>query len=299
MLLARVVTEQAAGAIGVIGGSGLYEMDGLEQIEKVSLDTPYGAPSDAYVTGTLSGRRMVFLPRHGVGHRILPHEINFRANIWGMKKLGVDRLLSVSAVGSMKESIVPGHLVLADQFIDRTRKREASFYGDGVVAHVPLADPICPPLRGRLNECASTVETTVHDGGTYICIEGPQFSTRAESFLYRSWGVSVIGMTNMPEAKLAREAEICYATIALSTDYDCWHEEEESVTVEAVLATLRANVDNAKKLIAAYVANAPERSTCELCQTAARTSIMTPLDAIPEKRRNDLAPILAGFDKGA
>ncbi len=283
------------GAIGVIGGSGLYEMDGLEQIERVTLETPYGAPSDAYVTGVLDGRRMVFLPRHGVGHRILPHEIEFRANIWGMKQLGVDRLLSVSAVGSMKEAIVPGHLVLVDQFIDRTRQRANTFYGDGVVAHVPLADPICPALRESLNGHAGAVDVDVHHRGTYVCIEGPQFSTRAESLLYRSWGVSVIGMTNMPEAKLAREAEICYATIALATDYDCWHEEEESVTVEAVLETLRQNVDNAKKLIRTFVESAAERSTCELCGTAARTSIMTPLDAIPAQRQKDLEPILRHF----
>ncbi len=284
------------GAIGVIGGSGLYEMDGLEDIERVTLDTPYGAPSDAFITGVLDGHRMVFLPRHGATHSVLPHEINFRANIWGMKKLGVDRLLSVSAVGSMKEAIVPGHLVLVDQFIDRTRQRASTFYGDGVVAHVPLADPICPMLREALNDHAGAVPVEVHHRGTYICMEGPQFSTRAESFLYRSWGVSVIGMTNMPEAKLAREAEICYATIALATDYDCWHEEEESVTVEAVLETLRKNVNNAKTLIRATVADAAERSTCELCGTAARTSIMTPLDAIDASRKADLEPILRHFD---
>lgn len=290
-----MVSDGEPGAIGVIGGSGLYEMDGLEKIERVALTTPYGDPSDAFVTGVLAGRRMVFLPRHGVGHRVLPHEINFRANIWGMKKLGVDRLLSVSAVGSMKEAIVPGHLVLVDQFIDRTRQRASTFYGDGVVAHVPLADPICPPLRASLAEQAASAATTIHDGGTYVCIEGPQFSTRAESLLYRSWGVSVIGMTNMPEAKLAREAEICYATIALATDYDCWHEEEESVTVDAILAILRANVENAKKVIRGFVDNASERSTCALCQNAARTSIMTPIDAISDQRREDLEPILRHF----
>ncbi|MCK6545504.1 S-methyl-5'-thioadenosine phosphorylase [Myxococcota bacterium] len=280
--------------IGVIGGSGLYEMEGLEQIERVKVSTPFGDPSDAYITGVLHGQKMVFLPRHGVGHKILPHEINFRANLWGMKKLGVSQLISVSAVGSMKEHIAPGHIVFVDQFIDLTKRRISTFYGGGAVVHVPMADPVCSEMRGRLVDVARELGVKSHDGGTYVCIEGPQFSTRAESFVYRSWGVDVIGMTNMPEAKLAREAEICYASIALATDYDCWHVSEESVTVEAVLKTLSTNVATAKSLIRAYAANPPDVSG-SICQTAARTSLMTATANIPTQLRRDLEPIFAPF----
>jgi 5'-methylthioadenosine phosphorylase len=280
--------------IGVIGGSGLYEMDGLENIERVRLETPFGEPSDPFITGVLGGQKMVFLPRHGVGHRILPHEINFRANIWGMKRLGVTQLVSVSAVGSMKESIAPGHMVLPDQFIDLTKKRISTFYGSGLVVHVPFADPVCLEMRGLLKSAGDSVGATVHGKGTYVCIEGPQFSTRAESFVYRSWGVDVIGMTNMPEAKLAREAEICYATIALATDYDCWHASEESVTVAAVIATLTANVETAKSIIRAYAKNVADLSA-SACRTAARISLMTQRDRIPAQIRADLAPILGSF----
>lgn len=289
------MAQQAA--IGVIGGSGLYEMPGLTGIERVRLETPFGEPSDAFVTGVLHGRRMVFLPRHGVGHRILPHEINFRANIWGMKKLGVDRLISVSAVGSMKEAIAPGHMVLVDQFIDLTKRRVPTMFGQGMVVHVPFSEPICTPMRETLGRVAASgaVDTEVHQGGTYVCIEGPQFSTKAESLLYRSWGVDVIGMTNMPEAKLAREAEICYATLALATDYDCWHESEEAVSVEAVLKTLHANVARAQAMIDAYVRAAATERTCELCATAARTSLMTKPELIPAQLRRDLDPILSAF----
>ncbi|MBK6684608.1 MAG: S-methyl-5'-thioadenosine phosphorylase [Deltaproteobacteria bacterium] len=282
-------------AIGVIGGSGLYAMPGLTEVREVRVTTPFGDPSDAFITGRLHGRRMVFLPRHGVGHRILPHEINFRANLWGFKHLGVERLISVSAVGSMKESIAPGHLVLADQFIDRTRRRVQTFYGDGIVVHVPFAEPICPAVRSALYAARTAVDTPVHAQGTYICIDGPQFSTKAESLLYRSWGVDVIGMTNMPEAKLAREAEICYATIALATDYDCWHESEESVTVEAVLRTLKANVERAQRLIDGFVQNAPAERSCGLCATAARTSLMSDPAKIPEATKQRLQPILRHF----
>ncbi len=287
--------QAATGAIGVIGGSGLYDLDGLEQIERVELDTPFGKPSDAFVTGTLAGKKMVFLPRHGSKHTVLPHEINFRANIWGMKKLGVDRLISVSAVGSMKEEVVPGHLVFVDQFIDLTKRRVSSFYGDGAVVHVPMAEPVCSPLRNALQGACEKTDATAHHGGTYVCIEGPQFSTRGESLVYRSWGVDVIGMTNMPEAKLAREAEICYATIALATDYDCWHEGEEDVTVEAVIRTLQQNVARAKSVLKQYVEGASDHSQCEICSTAARTSLMTSPDNIPEKTRADLAPIFDAF----
>jgi len=286
------VTDSTSGAIGVIGGSGLYEMDGLEQIERVEVETPFGAPSDAFITGVLADQKMIFLPRHGVGHRLLPHEINFRANIWGMKKLGVERIISVSAVGSMKENIEPGRLVFVDQFIDRTKHRPSTFFGDGIVVHVPMADPVSPPLREALARAAGDIPH--QNGGTYLCIEGPQFSTRAESLLYRQWGVDVIGMTNMPEARLAREAEIAYATIALATDYDCWHEEEESVTVEAVLAILKANVERAKAVIDAYV-KAPREPRCEMSANAARSNMMTPVDRIPADRFRALEPILSPF----
>ncbi|MBI4817331.1 MAG: S-methyl-5'-thioadenosine phosphorylase [Deltaproteobacteria bacterium] len=278
--------------IGVIGGSGLYAMEGLTDVTFMELETPFGRPSDAFVIGRLAGRRMVFLPRHGRAHRVLPHDINFRANLWGMKKLGVTQLLSVSAVGSMKEDIRPGDLVLVDQFIDLTKRRPSTFFGDGTVVHVPMAHPVSEPMRRELVKVAKDHSIRAHDGGTYVCIEGPQFSTKAESMVYRSWGVSVIGMTNMPEAKLAREAEISYATIALATDYDCWHEEEASVSVDAVLAVLSANVERAKSVVKAYA----ERATAELhtkeISRVLDTSLMTPMEAIPETARSALSPIL-------
>jgi 5'-methylthioadenosine phosphorylase len=277
--------------IGVIGGTGLYEMEGLEGIERIELKTPFGAPSDSYLSGTLHGKRMVFLPRHGSGHRILPHELNFRANIWGMKKLGVTQLISVSAVGSMKEDIAPGHIVFVDQFIDRTKNRPTTFFGEGVVVHVGFADPICLAMRAQLVKVGSESDVVCHDGGTYVCIEGPQFSTRAESLLFRSWGVSVVGMTNLPEARLAREAEIAYATIALATDYDCWHEDEEAVSVESVMAVLRDNAQKAKILISDYVRTVPEDLASE-AWTATRQGLMTAEADIPASRREALAPIL-------
>src|SRR3990172_7084044 len=227
--------------VGVIGGSGLYEMEGLKDVASVRVTTPFGDPSDEFVTGMLGDVKMIFLPRHGRGHRFLPSEVNYRANIYGMKKLGAEWVISVSAVGSMKEKIKPGHIVIVDQFFDRTKSRPSSFYGNGIVGHVEFADPVCAGLSSVLHGAARAAGATVHMGGTYVCIEGPQFSTRAESNIYRSLGVDVIGMTNIPEAKLAREAELCYATVALSTDYDCWHAAEEAVTVEAIIATLRAN----------------------------------------------------------
>jgi 5'-methylthioadenosine phosphorylase len=228
--------------VGVIGGSGLYEMKGLRNVREVRVRTPFGSPSDAYVTGTLDGVPMVFLPRHGRGHRIQPSDLNFRANIWGMKKLGVEWIVGVSAVGSMKEEIHPGDIVAVDQFIDRTRRRVDTFLGDGIVGHVAMADPVCGLLHNALVESAEEVGARLHRRGVYLCIEGPQFSTRAESLLYRSWGVDVIGMTNLQEAKLAREAEICYATIALATDYDCWHDDEEDVSADGILEVLNRNV---------------------------------------------------------
>jgi 5'-methylthioadenosine phosphorylase len=238
--------------LGIIGGSGLYDLEGLEDREEHRVSTPFGDPSDAVVTGRLAGVRMAFLPRHGRGHRFAPHELPFRANVHAMKQLGMDCVLGISAVGSMREGIAPGDLVIVDQFIDRTRGRteESTFFGSGCVAHVHFADPVWEPLRKLAVEAARAAGARVHDRGTYVCMEGPAFSTRAESELYRSWGVSVIGMTNLQEAKLAREAEIAYATIALATDYDCWHETEADVNVADVLAVLRANVETAKRVIA-------------------------------------------------
>ncbi len=241
--------EQQQPLLGIIGGSGLYDMTGLSDVETRSVETPWGLPSDDVVVGTLSGCRTAFLPRHGRGHRFTPTEVNYRANVAALKHLGCRFVVSVSATGSMKEEIAPGDLVVVDQFIDRTVARPRSFFGDGIVGHVGFADPICPVLRGVLLEAARATAATTHDGGTYICIEGPQFSTRAESLLYRSWGVSVIGMTNMPEARLAREAGLSYATLALATDYDCWRESEEAVSVEAVVAVLHRNVATAQDVI--------------------------------------------------
>jgi 5'-methylthioadenosine phosphorylase len=277
--------------IGVIGGSGLYEMEGLTDLEEVKLSTPFGDPSDRYIVGRLGDAKLVFLPRHGRGHRILPHEINFRANIWGMKKLGVDWILSVSAVGSMKEEIPPGDIVIVDQFIDRTKARQSSFFGEGVAGHVGFADPICSDLAAHVYVAAKAAGARVHQGGTYVVIEGPMFSTRAESNLYRSWGVSVIGMTNLPEAKLAREAEICYSTIALSTDYDCWHETEDDVTVDKVVAIVKQNVALAKNIVKGAAERIPAARGCG-CVNAAEHAIMTAPEAIPPSARERLGIIL-------
>jgi len=275
-------------AIGVIGGSGLYEIEGLTDIQEREVETPFGKPSDRFVTGELEGVKMVFLPRHGRGHRLLPSEVPYRANIYAMKKLGVERIISVSAVGSMKEEIVPGHIVIPDQFCDRTQgKRASTFFGEGVVGHVQFADPVCGQLSRVLGDAAEAADATVHRGGTYICIEGPNFSTRAESQLYRSWGVDVIGMTNLPEARLAREAEICYGTIALATDYDCWHDDHDSVSVDAVLAVIRQNVAMAKNIIKQAVGTLPGKRGCS-CGSALQFAIMTPKELIPEQTRNNL-----------
>jgi 5'-methylthioadenosine phosphorylase len=236
-------------ALGIIGGSGLYEIEGIEDLRWVRVRTPFGDPSDAYCTGRLGPRRVVFLPRHGRGHRVTPSEINYRANIYGLKALGVRWVISVSAVGSMKEEIRPLDLVIPDQFYDHTRRRVSTFFGDGIVGHVGMAEPVCPILGDLLETAGRETGARVHRGGVYICIEGPQFSTRGESQIYRGWGVSVIGMTNMPEAKLAREAELCYATLALATDYDVWHDSHAAVTVEAVVANLMKNVATAKVVL--------------------------------------------------
>jgi 5'-methylthioadenosine phosphorylase len=277
--------------IGVIGGSGLYEIEGLTSIEEVALSTPFGEPSDKFVVGRLGDAKLVFLPRHGRGHRILPHEINFRANVWGMKKLGVEWILSVSAVGSMKEEIPPGDIVIVDQFIDRTKARQSSFFGEGVAGHVGFADPICSELAAHVYAAAKGAGARVHQGGTYVVIDGPMFSTRAESHLYRSWGVSVIGMTNLPEAKLAREAEICYSTIALSTDYDCWHETHDDVTVDQVVAVVKKNVALAKSIIRGAAERIPAQRRCA-CGSAAQHAIMTAPEAIPAAARERLGIIL-------
>lgn len=281
--------------IGVIGGSGLYEMEGLTQIEEVRLQTPFGDPSDAYITGFLGDVKMVFLPRHGRGHRYLPSEVPYRANIYGMKMLGVQQIISVSAVGSMKEEIVPGHIVIPDQFFDRTTgKRASTFFGDGIVGHVQFADPVCPQLSDVVAQAAQQVGATVHKGGTYICIEGPNFSTRAESNIFRSWGVDVIGMTNLPEARLAREAEMCYATVALATDYDCWYEGHDDVSVEAVIAVIHKNVAMAKKIVAAAVQMIAAERQCR-CGQALQYAVMTDKAQIPAPARERLELLLGKY----
>jgi 5'-methylthioadenosine phosphorylase len=282
--------------LGIIGGSGFCEMEGLDDIVTIDVSTPFGDPSDQIVTGNLGGLNMAFLPRHGRGHRILPSEVNYRANIFALKSLGVDTVISVSAVGSMKEEIRPGDLVVPHQFIDRTKGRPSTFFGNGIVAHVAFADPVCHSLADVLAKGAASTGAKVHQGGTYICMEGPQFSTRAESQLYRSWGVDVIGMTNIPEAKLAREAEICYATMALATDYDCWHETEEDVSVEAILAIMHKNVENAKQAIAWSAGNMGEKAPCT-CSEALKFAIVTDPAYIPDETKKDLEPIIGKYIK--
>ena len=277
--------------VGIIGGSGLYDIEGLRNVKEVTVRTPFGAPSDAVVLGELDGVRVAFLSRHGRGHRMSPGEINYRANIYALKSLGVRRVISVSAVGSMKESIKPGDVVIPDQFIDLTKRRVSTFFEGGIVVHVGFAEPVCADLSASLFEGAQSIGASVHRGGVYICIEGPQFSTKGESRLYRQWGVSVIGMTNMPEAKLAREAELCYATVALATDYDCWHETEEPVTVEAILSTLRQNVALAKQLLRVSVGPVAAVKTCG-CQRALQNAVVTAPDRMPAALRRKLGLII-------
>lgn len=286
----------AEARIGIIGGSGLYQMEGLSDIEEVTPKTPFGAPSDAITVGTLEGRRVAFLPRHGKGHRINPTELPVRANIYALKSLGVEWIISISAVGSLKEELHPLDMVVPDQLIDRTRSRVNTFFGDGIVAHVGFADPFCPRLRELLLAAARQAGAKVHDGGTYIAMEGPLFSTRAESFLYRSWGASVIGMTALPEAKLAREAEICYATLACVTDYDCWHEGHESVTIEMVISNLLRNVDTAKKIVKLVASNVPQQRSCA-CGSALATAIVTAPELIPARRKKELALLIGKYVK--
>lgn len=282
--------------LAVIGGSGLYEMEGLKLLDEKKVSTPFGDPSDSVILGELEGKQIAFLPRHGRGHRFSPSEINYRANIWALKSLGMEQILSVSAVGSMKEEIPPGDIVIVDQFIDRTKSRPSTFFENGIVAHVSFADPVCPRLSEQIFTAAQTAGVGVHRGGTYLCIEGPMFSSRAESRVYRSWGVSVIGMTNYQEAKLAREAEICYSTMALSTDYDCWHEEEAPVTVAMVIETMHKNVINAKKIIreALRQIDLNQKRSCG-CANALEHAIMTDRKWIPDAARERLKPIIGKY----
>jgi len=282
--------------IGIIGGSGLYDMPELTEREARTIATPFGEPSGDYIVGTLRGRRVAFLARHGAGHRILPSELNFRANIYGFKALGVERILSASAVGSLKEEYRPLDLVVPDQFFDRTKGRISTFFGRGLVAHVAFAHPVCDHLAGVAADAAATVGATVHRGGTYVNMEGPQFSTLAESRLYRSWGMDVIGMTNLQEAKLAREAEICYATLALVTDYDCWHPDHDSVTVDLIVANLMRNAETAQKTIAEAVGRLTGPRTCA-CKDALATAIITRPELVPEQTKKDLAIIVGRYFK--
>ncbi len=282
--------------IGIVGGSGLYDMAELTGREECSITTPFGDPSGPYVIGTLGGRRVAFLSRHGVGHRLLPSELNFRANIYGFKVLGVERLISASAVGSLKEAYEPLHIVVPDQFFDRTRGRISTFFGRGLVAHVAFAHPVCHELSVVAADSVEAVGATVHRGGTYVTMEGPQFSTLAESKLYRSWGMDVIGMTNLQEAKLAREAEICYATLALVTDYDCWHPDHDSVSVDLIVANLLQNAATAQKVIAEAVSRLDGPRTCA-CKDALATAIITRPEHIPAELKRDLAPIIGKYVK--
>jgi len=280
--------------IGVFGGSGFYSL--LADARDVWIETPYGAPSDRIALGQIAGKQVAFLPRHGRDHRYPPHTVNYRANVWAMKQLGVERLVSVSTAGSMKEEIKPGDIVIPGQFYDHTRQRRSTFFGNGVVAHVGMADPVCPVLSEILAQTGIAVGATVHRGGAYLCMEGPQFSTRAESLTYRTWDMDVIGMTNATEAKLAREAEICYSTIALATDYDCWHHSEEAVTVEAVLAVMKKNIETSKAMIREAVRIVPEARSCG-CGESLRNTIMTPEELIPVKAKKELMPIIGKYMK--
>lgn len=277
--------------IGIIGGSGLYAMPGLTNVREERVETPFGPPSDPFVLGDLEGRKVAFLARHGRGHRLLPSELNFRANIYGMKMLGVERILSISAVGSLKEEHKPTDFVIPDQFIDRTFARVGTFFGEGIVAHVAFGDPVCATVMSTFQKACAEAGVVGKLGGTYVCMEGPQFSTRAESNLYRSWGADVIGMTNLQEAKLAREAEICYATMAMVTDYDCWREGHDDVTIEQIVAVLHQNADNACRVVRAAVAAMPAERTCA-CTSALKYAILTDRKLIPQAARERLGLLL-------
>ena len=280
--------------LGIIGGSGLYEMEGMRNVRQVTVRTPFGDPSDAITVGELDGRALAFLPRHGRGHRIPPSRINYRANVYALKKIGVDAILSISAVGSMKEKIRPGDIVVVDQFYDHTKFRPNTFFEDGVAGHIAFADPVCPVLSEVAHASARRVVKRVHRGGTYLCMEGPAFSTRAESNIHRQWGVDVIGMTNMPEAKLAREAELCYAALALATDYDCWHASEEDVSVEAILAILRRNVENSKRIVREVAKRLPLSGECR-CGKALEFAVITDRKKIPAAARKRLSLLIGKY----
>ena len=280
--------------IGIIGGSGLYQMDGLTQVEEIEVETPFGKPSDAYRIGTLEGKQVVFLARHNRNHTIMPSELNFRANIYGFKKLGVEWILSASAVGSLKEELRPLDIVLPDQFYDRTKARISTFFGDGIVAHVSFAHPICSQLADVVQQAGKDAGVHIKRGGTYVCMEGPQFSTVAESNTYRKNGADLIGMTNLQEAKLAREAEICYTTMALVTDYDCWHPQHDAVTVTEVIENLKKNSENAQKIIRASVKRLPVERTCK-CGNALKNAIMTDLKKVPESTRQRVELLLKKY----
>src|SRR5918992_1555122 len=280
--------------IGIVGGSGLYDMAEVTDRKEVSVTTPFGEPSAAYLLGTLRGKRVAFLARHGAGHKLSPSELNFRANIYGFKTLGVEYILSASAVGSLKEEYKPLDIVIPDQFFDRTKGRVSTFFGSGLVAHVGFAHPFCTHLSRIAHDSGKRAGATIHKGGTYVCMEGPQFSTLAESRLYRSWGMDIIGMTNLQEAKLAREAEICYTTIALVTDYDCWHPDHDQVTVDMIIANLTQNARMAQQVIANAVGMLPFDRTCE-CATALKHALITRPEAIPEQTKKKLAPIVARY----
>ncbi len=280
--------------IGIIGGSGLYAMPGFEAQDEIRLSTPFGEPSDAFVVGRLEGKHVAFLARHGRGHRILPSELNFRANIFGMKMLGVERILSLSAVGSLKQEHAPLDFLIPDQFFDRTQGRASTFFGNGLVAHISFSDPVCPQLAGVVHDSALQSGIRSKRGGTYLCMEGPAFSTRAESNVYRSWGMDVIGMTNLQEAKLAREAEICYVTIAMVTDYDCWHEEHAAVTVDEIIGNLTKNAENACRLVRHAVATMPQARTCG-CGSALKHAIITDRAAIPQAMKEELGLLIAKY----
>ena len=280
--------------IGIIGGSGLYAMPGFEAQEEANIDTPFGWPSDNYVLGTLSGRKVAFLARHGRGHRLSPSELNFRANIYGMKALGVQRIISLSAVGSLKEELRPLDFVIPDQFFDRTRGRVSTFFGEGLVAHISFADPVCPELSEVVVKACGAAGVNAKKGGTYLCMEGPAFSTKAESNVYRSWGMDVIGMTNLQEAKLAREAEICYATVAMVTDYDCWHPHHDAVTVNEIIGNLMKNAENACKVVAAAVAALPVSRSCK-CRSALAHAIITDRQRVPDATRKKLGILIEKY----
>ena len=283
--------------IGIIGGSGLYNIEGIKKVKEITLMTPFGKPSDKFAIGELEGKEVVFLPRHGKGHRISPSQINYRANIYAMKKLGVERIISVTACGSLKEELRPMDFVAVDQFVDRTNyARDMSFFPEGIVAHIEFAHPVCEELRGLLYEAGKNLNLRIHNGGTYINMEGPAFSTLAESKLYRSWGMDVIGMTNLAESKLAREAEICYATLAAVTDYDCWHPQHGSVTIDMVIQNLNKNIENAKRILSAVIKNINLKRNCA-CRDALKYAIITDRKVIPEKVKKDLKIIIGKYVK--